>query len=139
MGNFELDPIGAPILSNDRNYNLIDRDGKRVNSKGYLIDNRGNVINRNGDLVSEIDLGENLSGVDDDSEDHQRSFQNTNANNLYERQSRDKYTKISFLLKNNSGRGTIDQEKDGNGLNLIVDTLEEDFVMDDDEAGYDRR
>lgn len=38
LGNFEMDPVGVPILGKDRNGNLIDNDGKRVNKQGYLVD-----------------------------------------------------------------------------------------------------
>ena len=31
MGNFEFDPNGKPILEKDRNYNFIDKEGKKVN------------------------------------------------------------------------------------------------------------
>lgn len=31
LGNFEMDPLGNPILDKDSQGNLIDRDGKRVN------------------------------------------------------------------------------------------------------------
>jgi hypothetical protein len=33
-----MDPLGNPILEKDKNGNLIDRKGQRVNSRGYLID-----------------------------------------------------------------------------------------------------
>ena len=51
LGDFEMDPLGNPILDKDAAGNLIDRQGRRVNSKGYLIDKDGNVINRHGKLM----------------------------------------------------------------------------------------
>jgi hypothetical protein len=48
MGDFEMDPLGVPILDRDAQGNLIDNKGRRVNSKGYLIDSDGNVIVKDG-------------------------------------------------------------------------------------------
>ena len=39
LGDFEMDPLGNPILDKDPKGNLMDRKGKQVNSKGYMIDN----------------------------------------------------------------------------------------------------
>lgn len=47
LGDFEMDPLGNPILDKDKKGNKVDRQGRRVNSKGYLIDDGGNVINKN--------------------------------------------------------------------------------------------
>lgn len=43
-GDFELSPLSEPILSEDKNGNLIDRKGRLVNPRGYLIDPAGNII-----------------------------------------------------------------------------------------------
>lgn len=59
LGDFEMDPVGNPILTKDKNGNLIDREGKRVNEKGYLVDGKGNVVNKNGKLVFEKELLDN--------------------------------------------------------------------------------
>ena len=48
MGEFEMDPLGNPILSQGEDGSLYDNKGNRVNSKGYLIDEHGNVINKKG-------------------------------------------------------------------------------------------
>ena len=56
MGSFEMDPLGNPILDKDAAGNLIDNEGKRVNSKGYLIDSAGNIINKHGKVVFEKSL-----------------------------------------------------------------------------------
>jgi hypothetical protein len=48
LGDFEMDPLGNPILDKDASGRLIDRNGKIVNQKGYLIDKDGNVINKHG-------------------------------------------------------------------------------------------
>lgn len=41
-----MDPVGVPILGQDKQGNLVDSDGKRVNDKGYLIDQAGNVLDK---------------------------------------------------------------------------------------------
>ena len=38
LGNFEMDPLGVPILDKNEEGEFIDRNGKIVNSKGYLVD-----------------------------------------------------------------------------------------------------
>lgn len=38
LGTFEMDPLGNPILDRSPSGYLIDREGRRVNRKGYLID-----------------------------------------------------------------------------------------------------
>jgi hypothetical protein len=37
QGDFDLDPLGNPILEKDGNGDSIDRQGRRVNARGYLI------------------------------------------------------------------------------------------------------
>ena len=56
LGDFEMDPLGQPILDRDNKGNLIDRQGRKVNSKGYLVDKDGNVINKHGKKVFEKHL-----------------------------------------------------------------------------------
>ena len=51
LGNFEMDPIGNPILGKNSKGDLLDIDGKRVNKRGYLIDNEGNVIDKNNKMM----------------------------------------------------------------------------------------
>lgn len=46
-----MDPLGNPILDRDKDGNLIDRQGRKVNSKGYFIDKDGNVIDKNGKMM----------------------------------------------------------------------------------------
>jgi len=61
-----MDPLGNPILEKDKNGNLIDRQGNRVNSKGYLIDEKGNVINKNKKVMFEkgiLDAEEDIPKV----------------------------------------------------------------------------
>ena len=48
LGNFEMDPLGNPILDKNARGEFFDREGRRVNQRGYLIDNEGNVIDKNG-------------------------------------------------------------------------------------------
>jgi len=63
LGDFEMDPLGNPILDKDKQGNYIDRNGKRVNGKGYLIDNDGNVINKHGRLMFEKHLLDNEGDI----------------------------------------------------------------------------
>merc|ERR1711981_879035 len=57
------DPLGNPILDKDAQGNFIDRNGKRVNRKGYLIDADGNVINKHGKLMFEKELLDNEGDI----------------------------------------------------------------------------
>ena len=59
LGDFEMDPLGNPILDRDKNGNYIDRKGHRVNPKGYLIDEYGNIINKNGKVTFPKKLQDN--------------------------------------------------------------------------------
>lgn len=45
-GDYEMDPLGNPMLQKTRDGHLVDSKGRRVNSKGYLIDDQGNVVNK---------------------------------------------------------------------------------------------
>jgi len=63
LGDFEMDPLGNPILDKDAKGNFIDRNGKRVNRKGYLIDADGNVINKHGKLMFEKELLDNEGDI----------------------------------------------------------------------------
>ncbi len=47
-GDFELDPVGNPMLHKTKGGGLIDDKGHRVNEKGYLIDENGNIRNKKG-------------------------------------------------------------------------------------------
>jgi len=38
LGNFEMDPLGNPILEK-KGTSFIDRDGVKVNIRGYFVDN----------------------------------------------------------------------------------------------------
>jgi hypothetical protein len=51
LGDFEMDPLGNPILDKDRSGNFVDRKGAIVNSKGYLVDKDYNVINKYGKIT----------------------------------------------------------------------------------------
>merc|ERR1711981_350701 len=57
------DPLGNPILDKDAQGNFIDRNGKRVNRKGYLIDGAGNVINKYGRIMFEKELLDNEGDI----------------------------------------------------------------------------
>jgi hypothetical protein len=56
MGDFEVDPLGNPILLKDggsgKNKNVLrDNSGRKVNARGYLIDDQGDVIDKRGNKV----------------------------------------------------------------------------------------
>jgi len=51
QGDYEMDPLGNPILDKDQNGNLIDRKGRVVNPRGYLINDNGDVIDKRGKLM----------------------------------------------------------------------------------------
>ena len=63
LGDFEMDPLGNPILDKDAQGKLIDRNGKIVNSKGYLIDKDGNVINKHGKVMFGKELLDNEEDI----------------------------------------------------------------------------
>jgi hypothetical protein len=48
QGEFDMDPLGMPILECLGDGEFRDRKGQRVNQKGYLVDKAGNVINKHG-------------------------------------------------------------------------------------------
>jgi hypothetical protein len=45
-GDYEMDPLGNPMLQKTRDGQLVDSKGRRVNEKGYLLDADGNVVNK---------------------------------------------------------------------------------------------
>lgn len=47
-GEYEMDPLGNPMLSKSSEGFYVDSKGKRVNEKGYLLDENGNVKNKRG-------------------------------------------------------------------------------------------
>jgi len=51
MGEFEIDDSGNYIILRGANMNLLDKNGRPVNRRGYLIDKHSNVINRRGEMV----------------------------------------------------------------------------------------
>ena len=63
QGEFEMDPLGVPILDKDQNGNLIDSQGRIVNAKGYLIDSQGNVIDKNGKMMFKKKLLDNEDDI----------------------------------------------------------------------------
>ena len=48
-----MDPLGNPILDKGPAGELLDRQGKHVNAKGYLVDREGNVIDKQGKMMFE--------------------------------------------------------------------------------------
>lgn len=56
LGNFEMDPLGNPILDKGPNGQLLDRDGRLVNQRGYLIDAQGNIIDHMGKRMFEKEI-----------------------------------------------------------------------------------
>jgi hypothetical protein len=63
LGDFEMDPLGNPILDKDSKGNLIDRKGKKVNSKGYIVDKDGNVIDKNNKKMFDKQLLDNENDI----------------------------------------------------------------------------
>lgn len=53
MGDFEIDDLGNFIIIRGPNgiTDLYDKQGRKVNRRGYLSDRFGNVINHKGDIV----------------------------------------------------------------------------------------
>ena len=47
-GDYEMDPLGNPMLQKTRDGNLVDTKGRRVNDKGYLLDENGDIRNKRG-------------------------------------------------------------------------------------------
>jgi len=50
-GDFEMDPLGNPMLSKNKQGQLVDHKGRVVNEKGYLLDKEGNVKNQKGQKI----------------------------------------------------------------------------------------
>jgi hypothetical protein len=47
LGEFDRDERGNPLILQDKKGELVDKDGNRVNEKGYLIDeNTGDVVEK---------------------------------------------------------------------------------------------
>lgn len=45
-GDYEMDPLGNPMLQKTREGHFVDSKGRRVNAKGYLVDEQGNIVNK---------------------------------------------------------------------------------------------
>jgi len=56
LGDFEMDPLGNPILDRGSDGTFVDRNGKRVNARGYFVDKQGNVIDKLGKLMFEAEM-----------------------------------------------------------------------------------
>ena len=48
LGDFQMDPLGVPVLAKDDHGGFTDQNGARVNSKGYLVDAEGHLLDKNG-------------------------------------------------------------------------------------------
>lgn len=46
-----MDPVGNPILEKRPDGSFVDREGKRVNARGYYCDEHGNVIDKKGKIM----------------------------------------------------------------------------------------
>ena len=53
LGDFDMDPTGVPMLVRDSNGIFVDKQGRQVNSKGFLVDRSGNVIDIRGKVAFE--------------------------------------------------------------------------------------
>ena len=53
MGQFEVDPLGLPILKQSPNHKnvLFDDNGKQVNKLGFLVNDDGDIVNQKGKRV----------------------------------------------------------------------------------------
>lgn len=51
LGEFEMDPLGNPLLEKDDSGNLLDNNRKKVSQKGYFSDDKGNVLNKFGKIA----------------------------------------------------------------------------------------
>lgn len=57
LGNFEMDPLGNPILDRSPDgQHFLDRDGKVVNQRGYFINAQGDVIDKYGKVMFNRDI-----------------------------------------------------------------------------------
>lgn len=50
-GDFEMNPLGNPMLDKRPDGKLVDKQGRVVNPRGYLVDERGNVIDKRGKIA----------------------------------------------------------------------------------------
>lgn len=58
MGDFDIDDAGNAMIIRGKDGKLNDREGRKVNKRGYLIDIEGNVITKKGVFIfrkNEID------------------------------------------------------------------------------------
>jgi hypothetical protein len=65
MGVFEIDDLGNFIIIRGPNgsTDLYDKEGRKVNRRGYLCDRFGNVINNKGDIIFkqvELDIDDEI-------------------------------------------------------------------------------
>lgn len=62
-GDYEMDPLGNPMLHTTRDGQLVDTKGRRVNSRGYLLDSEGNIRNKRGQKVFNHNLLEDGTDI----------------------------------------------------------------------------
>jgi hypothetical protein len=55
MGDFEIDEDGNAMIIKGKDAKLNDREGRRVNKRGYLVDVAGNIVTRTGLEIFRID------------------------------------------------------------------------------------
>jgi hypothetical protein len=46
-----MDPMGNPILERRSDGHFYDRQGKKVNQRGYFCDEHGNIIDKKGNVM----------------------------------------------------------------------------------------
>ena len=59
LGDFEMDPLGNPMLEKDKKGGFKDNQGRKVNSKGYLVDKDGNVVDKKQNVIFKVKLLDN--------------------------------------------------------------------------------
>lgn len=63
LGDFEMDPLGQPILEKQGDGEFKDRAGQKVNSKGYMVDRDGNIINKDKKIMFPKQLLDNEQDI----------------------------------------------------------------------------
>ena len=153
-GDYEKSPLSEPILSKDINGNLIDQQGRRVNSRGYLIDDFGNVIDKNGNRmfdkevlnpdgdipklfrmqILQTDSGSSLSRLMEEIEKNQPSEYNANEEEEKERADQ----MASLEEEEDDGETSLDSAMEDTPANYNIPNqrFDEDYEAIPEEPDY---